>query len=534
MPISQSGEINTTALIVPDIYVQIVPPTVSLMNGVPTNVLGVVGISSWGPENTPVTISSMADYVENFGPILPSSAEGSDFDLGVGVATAVQQGANNLRCVRFTSGTVTKATNPFSHATEGDYVVFTSKWGGTHGNKIVVIVSDGTNHSDAAPSYQVSVSLAGKSTETFDNIPRGTGATDAAAVAATAANIVSAITLGQSGVRGPSSIVTAAVPNSALPASQPASGTVTINLASGTDGTPTTSSTNLVGTPAPATGMYALAGQGVSVAFFAGSSASGADLTSMITFGKAQGIYMVAALPSNTSIDDAKAAMIGKDSYVLKVLHGDHVLWYDGVNAQTRTVTPAGFVAGRLANLSPEQSSLNKPVYGVIATSRLAANRPYSDAELQSLGQSRLDVLTTPSPAGWFYSTRFGHNCSSNPVINTDGYTRMTNYIASTLESGMGIFIGQLQTPTVRRSAKSTLESFMSAMEGQGMIGSADGSVPFQVLLDDSNNPQSRVALGYMQADVKVRYLSVVEKLIVNVEGGQSVEIQRVETAAAV
>lgn len=530
MPINQEGEINTTALIVPDIYVQIVPPTVSLMNGVPTNVLGVVGTAAWGPEETPVTISSMADYVEAFGPIQSSSADGAAFDLGVGVATAIQQGANNIRCVRKVTGAPVKATATWNDGAGGNYVVFTSKWTGTHGNGINVIITDGTNHLGAAPSYRVSISLAGKRTETFDNIAQGANA------AATVTNVVNAITLGQSGVRGPSDIVTAAVAGSAS-STQPTSGTsVTVNPTSGANGSAITSTSSLIGSlnGTTSTGLYALAGQGVSVGFLAGCAATGGDLTSMIAFGKAHGVYMVAALAADRTIAEAIADMAGKDSYVLKVLHGDHVLWYDGVNTQTRTVSPAGFVAGRMANLSPEQSSLNKPVYGVIATSRIAANRPYSDAELQSLGQNRLDVLTTPSPAGWFYSTRFGHNCSSNPVINTDGYTRMTNYIASTLESGMGIFIGQLQTPTVRRSAKSTLESFMTAMEGQGMIGSADGSVPFQVILDDSNNPQSRVALGYMQADVKVRYLSVVEKLVVNVEGGQSVEIQRVDTAAAV
>ena len=49
MPIVQQGAINTTALIVPDLYVQIVPPQSLLLNGVPTDVLGVVGTASWGP-----------------------------------------------------------------------------------------------------------------------------------------------------------------------------------------------------------------------------------------------------------------------------------------------------------------------------------------------------------------------------------------------------------------------------------------------------------------------------------------------------
>ena len=60
--IAQQGAINTTALIVPDLYVQIVAPQVSQLNGVPTNVLGIVGTATWGPVNAPVDIGDMAAY----------------------------------------------------------------------------------------------------------------------------------------------------------------------------------------------------------------------------------------------------------------------------------------------------------------------------------------------------------------------------------------------------------------------------------------------------------------------------------------
>ena len=54
MPIVQQGSINTTALVVPDLYVQIVPPQNLLLNGVPTDIVGVVGSASWGPVGQPV------------------------------------------------------------------------------------------------------------------------------------------------------------------------------------------------------------------------------------------------------------------------------------------------------------------------------------------------------------------------------------------------------------------------------------------------------------------------------------------------
>ena len=71
MTVIQEGAVNTSALIVPDIYVQILSPRHSLLNGVPTNILGIIGTSSWGPKNSPVTISSAAE--------VPSAIQDSGF-----------------------------------------------------------------------------------------------------------------------------------------------------------------------------------------------------------------------------------------------------------------------------------------------------------------------------------------------------------------------------------------------------------------------------------------------------------------------
>jgi phage tail sheath protein FI len=128
---------------------------------------------------------------------------------------------------------------------------------------------------------------------------------------------------------------------------------------------------------------------------------------------------------------------------------------------------------------------------------------------------------------------RFGHNSSSNPVINGDNYTRMTNYLATTLNAGLGIFVGKLQTAQLRQDANATLSSFLDNLARQNMIGNASGNQPYSVQIDGNNNPAARVALGYMQADVKVQYLSVVEKFLVNMEAGQSVTISRQSVALA-
>ncbi len=64
-----------------------------------------VGTASWGPVGQPVIVATMADYARNFGPLLARK-----YDMGTHVATAVQQGAANFRCVRVTDGTDTAAS----------------------------------------------------------------------------------------------------------------------------------------------------------------------------------------------------------------------------------------------------------------------------------------------------------------------------------------------------------------------------------------------------------------------------------------
>jgi hypothetical protein len=58
------------------------------------------------------------------------------------------------------------------------------------------------------------------------------------------------------------------------------------------------------------------------------------------------------------------------------------------------------------------------------------------------------------------------------------------------------------------------------------MIGNPAGTIPYSTKCDNTNNSSSREALGYMQIDVKVQYLAVIDYLIINLEGGSIVQIQ--------
>lgn len=507
--IVQSGSLNTTALVVPDLYVQIVPPQNLVLNGVPTNVIGAVGTAQWGPVGTPVIVSSMADYALAFGAI-----QARKYDMGTQVATAVQQGASNFRCVRVGDGSearaaVTALTN---------CITFTAVWHGTLGNSATVQVAAGS----AAGSYRAIVGIPGRLAEVFDNI---TGSGNAFWV-----NLAAAINAGQGPMRAASQIVTAAA---GVGTTSPALATYT--MAGGADGAASASATTIIGADTiPRTGMYALRGQGCSIGLLADLDTSGQWSTAN-AFGLAEGLYMILTGAAGESIATAASNKVsaGLDSYASKVMLGDWVYWNDPTTGTLRLVSPQGFVAGRLANLSPEQSSLNKPLYGVVGSQKSGVPGGnlmglYSSAELQTMFLAGIDVIANPQPGGNFWGVRAGHNSSSNPAVNGDNYTRMTNYIASTLNAGMGRYIGRVINADLFRQIKATLLDFLRGMQQQGMLSvGVDGALPFSVICDASNNPAARTALGYVQADVQVRFMAINEKFIINLEGGQSVAVNR-------
>jgi hypothetical protein len=431
------------------------------------------------------------------------------------VATAVQQGAADFRCVRATDGTDTAAAFELPNTS----FVFTALYTGSLGNRIGVAMSTGSR----TGTWRLTVTLPGFQPEVYDNIG-GTGATFWTALA-------SAVNVGLGPQRGPSQIVVASAGGTtAAPVA------FSWNFGSGTqgsDGASGVGSAALMGVDvAPRLGMYALRGQRCSIALLADADDT-TQYTTQSEFGLSEGIYMILTGPAGDTIANAVAtkASAGLDDYSAKLMFGDWLWWNDQVNQTVRLVSPQGFVAGRLANLSPEQSSLNKPLYSVVGSQKsgspgTAQIATYSTAELAVLLGAGIDVVSNPQPGGSFWGVRGGHNASSNSGTNGDNYTRLTNYIAATLSAGMGVYVGQVVNAGLFRRIRATQLSFLQNMLTQGLLGSTDGSLPYSVICDASNNPPSRTGLGYVQSDAQVQYQAINEKFIVNIEGGQTVQVQ--------
>ncbi|ARF50036.1 phage tail protein [Pantoea stewartii] len=512
MPVYQTGSLNTTALSAADLYVGIQAPKTRYINGVASDGLGLVGIASWGPVNSPVLIGSDTDQALYFG-----SQQVRKYDLCTAIAISLQIGATNLKCVRVTDGTdlaAAIALKDTATPTAATGMTLTAKYSGTKGNGITAKISTGT----AVNSYKLTVYFPGQTPEVFDNIT-GSGA-------ALWASLVSAVNNGITAVRGASQFVVATVGTST---SVPDTTTMW-QLTGGTDGATTITDSVLVGTDGTSTtrtGMYALRGAGVQMLNLIDLTDS-TQWPTINTFCLSEGAFGVVQAAAGVTYATLAATLntSGVDSWQVKVLVGDWVYWNDTLNGlSARMCAPATFVAAKYAAQSPSVSALNKPITNVVATQRQLANQPYSISEIGALSTARLDVITNPCPGGNYFGLRSGRNAASSTTQNDDTYTRMTNYLSATLAASFGYVVGEGQTTDLRRSTKATIESFLQNLADEGMIGDPNGGPAFSVKLDATNNPSSRVALGYMVADVQVKYLATVRYFLINLEGGASVNV---------
>lgn len=318
-----------------------------------------------------------------------------------------------------------------------------------------------------------------------------------------------------------------------------------VTLSGGTDGATGVTDATLMGQDVmPRTGMYSLRKTGVDC-FTLCDLSTISDYAAIASFALSEQAYAVQATQSGDTIADALQIRInaGIDTPWFKLILGDWPTWYDSYNGVSRLINPAAFAIGRFGNLSPQQSSLNKPLQGISSTQRSAMGQPYSDTELSLINTGGLDVIlpASQSPGGDYYSFATGRNASSNLMSAGDEYTRMTNFLAKAAESqAAGSIIGQLQSiqanDQTRQNAKALFDGFSQQLanpatglgiNGQGMI---DG---WATQCDLNNNPPASQALGYLFLYWQVRYLNVVRYFVVKFQGGGNVTVASSNTSFA-
>jgi len=338
-------------------------------------------------------------------------------------------------------------------------------------------------------------------------------------------NLVSAINNGQSGVRGPSQLVVATLGTSAA-----APSLTTATFSGGTDGAAGVTDTTLVGSNStPPTSMYALQGTSIQTMNLVDHSTP-SQWSTIAAFCALNGIFGGGQGTPGLSVSSTASALAtaGVDAYSFKQLVGDWVYWQDTVNNVQRLLGPMTFWGPMRANLAPNQSTLNKPVNGLIGTQRSVQNVPYASNEALAALQGRLDYLANPAPGGNYFAFQTDMNTSTYDATNSEAYTTMTNFLALSLGSNFGYVIGNPQTDDLRKEVKDAINAFLTSIwQVNGYIGDVNDptKVPFSVQIDAGNNPSNQVAVGLMQCLVKVTYLSIVRVFVISLQGGSTVNV---------
>jgi hypothetical protein len=353
----------------------------------------------------------------------------------------------------------------------------------------------------------------------------GTGATASATLLAAGAvkgfNITnggsgytSVPTVSLTGGSGTGATATAAIGSTTAPALN-----ATYTFSGGTDGYTDLVDTDFLGVDsANSTGMYALKNTNVSL-FALIDCVDSATFTDQVSFAETNAAIAVATGPLGQTPSQAITALqeAGIQSTSFVYLVGDYCAYLDTYNSNIqRLISPQGFYAGLMGNLAPQNSPLNKRLNGILATQLTLQNRIYSDSQIEELMNAGIDVISKPTPGGNFFACQTGKCANPDANINNVFIQRMANFLALSLsESGvLGTYVGDLQTPDTRVSARNAISSFLQDLVGQGQIEA------FSVELDDGNNPIQRVRLGFMEADVQVQLFSVIIVFLINLQVG--------------
>lgn len=403
---------------------------------------------------------------------------------------------------------------------------------GTGSAQITLTPSGALTGGTGTATWRLVISSTYDVPEIFDNIAIGGFATIWTAIA-------DAVNNGIVGIRGPSNIVTAV-------ASAPAGIIIPQNLSggtAGTDGRTAVTSGILIGTDGfDRTGMYGLRGLPIMQFGVAGLTDSSV-WPNIQTFARDENYVAVLAFAKNSASLAAAQLKnaLGTSSDDYRLLGVKDSLWLnDTKNSIIRQVSPIGAVLGKIATLSPERSPGNKPLYGYLgaehtsyvnASGALVPAVPYSYAEMSLLETSGILFFTQPAVGGQYMALRHGQNFSSNATTNGINYSRMTIFLAKSLQGAMGFAVNEPHTRQLRQRVKTAISQFLAALANPGpgrqqMIGDPNGGPAFNVVCDETNNPSTLVAQGYLFCYVQVRYLSIVRFFVLSLEAGQSVKVQ--------
>jgi hypothetical protein len=500
------GQTNLNANSAAGVYVNILDPSQISIPSANPNILGIVGIANGGPVNKQVFFTGVSDGSAVFG--LPQNAT---YDLMTAVVLAAGQGANQFIGVRVTDGTDTAATASILDVTSPSAVsglTLTSLYTGTIYNSMQAIVSQGSNYTSGTPTFKITLVLPNGIGEVFDNIG-GTGN-------AFYVNMANAINFGTNNQQ-PSSLVVATAGSATL-----APNLTSYTLAGGTSGNTTITQAILIGadTSTP-TGMYSLRNSRSSVAMLCDVTTP-SNFSAQAALGAQEGIEFICAAAAGQTVSQFVTSQqtIGLTTINAKYLLGDWCYWNDTYNnIPGRLSSPQAFVAGYLAASSPEISILNKPLSLITDTQTTRSKKKYTSSDIALITSNRGDVIYNPAPGGGqYFACQTGNNMSTKVLQRGDQTTRLTYFIALSVQDGVGQFVGQNDSPALRNKIESLIIAFLQNLVNLGKIGAVNGGDDYRVTVSATDQQAQN---GILQIDIYVANFPVIRTVLVNLRNGE-------------
>lgn len=582
---SFTGSFSAATAAVPDVYLNIQPPNSGAIAPALTGLMGLVGVASFGPVAVPTPYNSQTQPL--FG---NPTVRLNDLVTHATITLQAQQAASSgaLQVVRATDGTDTAAAVVLNNASAAviatpgtGYAVndtvtlvngvvvkvstigangaitavtvtaagmyptpagavaqgatsgvgvgatftltsvqalsLTLRYTGSTGNGATWAVAQGSSYTPTNPTWRLILTVPGFASEVFDNIG-GTGNALFLAMA-------SAVNNGNNALRGPSLVWIASAGTSTISSISPNSGAPS----GGTDGASNVTSAVLVGvdTPGARTGVYAFRNSGASHLVVA-DLADTTQEANLSAFGQGEGILVHTSGPAGETVATGATNKqnAGTNNVFLKRWLGDWTYWADNFNGVQRLTAPATFGAAMQSTLQPQQSGLNKPVTGVVATQRSRLGTKYGQDELTTLVQNSIDVICNPIPAGAQFGCRVGKTSSSDGTRNTDNWPVLTNFLARSIAGpgALGSLIGQDITPDFFTTGYDMLDGFLSNLQSPGN-GLAPVIENYQINFGPGNNPQAQTATGVVVAQIWVEFFGIAATFLVNMQTGATVVI---------
>lgn len=480
---------NLQNLVIPGVYLlEVTPNPAVIAQG--AGVVGIVGTSTYGPVNTPVSVATPTEFFNVFGDY--SSAYGDGY---LSVYAILSQGAPRVKFVRVTGTGATNASLLLTGAVSGN-ITLTANYVGTHGNnlsgKVENVISGNTQ--------KVTIQVGNKQkVYTFTSGETITG-------------------LAQKINQDPDRLCSAATTGS-----QTLLATASLTAFSGGSNGVAVTANDRIGTESStgATGHRVIDGDDeVDIVVSAlGDTTTIADIISMASPSPNIKPRMgIVAFSTGTSYTSATASMSGYNTDHVQFFYGNPSI-YNPWTQQYELFPVQLLAAGARASVAIQQSILNTTLKSLTP---ISGEYTLSNSQISSLISARINPLTPVAGKGWVW--RADKTASANNALAQATRRRIVDNISRTLESQLDFVVGKNNIPSLRQDVLTAITTYFSGLSRSDdpnvgpVLGLASGGTPYRVVCDSSNNPDDVVRQNRLIVDMYISIPAVVEFLILRLD----------------